>query len=647
MQKLTFKIDEDFVHVELGSCMVGDELSIECMKVEVACLYYLQLPTEKRSRASTVTNVHYADSSGLLPIIQHMKCGGRALQTLEGRALKDHLWGKSWIEVSVDGWVQKRLMKLYIDCCKELSEPPNLKLLKKLYNLEVSEDEVILSDCELQDVSITPLLNALQAHKTVSVLDLSHNLLGNGTVEKLQQVFTSSGQRYGSLVLDLHCNRFGPTALFQICECPVLFARLEVLNISSNRLTDACGFYLSTILQNCKETIQKVADSLGSESVLSQICLGYNNPISSNAIVNLLAKLASLKRFSELNLNGLKLSKHVVDSLCQLSQTSCLSTMMLGDTSIGTDGALQLIESLSSGTHELMKLDLSSCGLTSQYIVRLNDEVSLISSIVDLNLRGNQIMQEGTRGGSALVLLLKNPRCCLKVLDLSKCHLGLLGVLGILQALSENCSLEELNLAENASLDKYHTLKHHDSTVTECSKSVQQTNKKFCDSSSFRVSLVEEVEPAQQGSSFAVKTECIQLEAADSEDDDHPPNPIRMPAEEAAAAAAAAAASSSSSPSDSCMMSSSCQRNPSDEESLQLLVRDLSTAIGLAKHLQYLDLSNNGFSMEIAETLLYVAWSSLSSRAGFAQRHIQGNTIHLSLQGRKCCGVQPCCSRRD
>ncbi|GMP25438.1 hypothetical protein CsSME_00002310 [Camellia sinensis var. sinensis] len=640
-QKLTFKIDEDFVHVELGSCMVGDELSIECMKVEVACLYYLQLPTEKRSR-------------GLLPIIQHMKCGGRALETLEGRALKDHLWGKSWIEVSVDGWVQKRLMKLYIDCCKELSEPPNLKLLKKLYNLEVSEDEVILSDCELQDVSITPLLNALQAHKTVSVLDLSHNLLGNGTVEKLQQVFTSSGQRYGSLVLDLHCNRFGPTALFQICECPVLFARLEVLNISSNRLTDACGFYLSTILQNCKalyslniercsitsRTIQKVADSLGSESVLSQICLGYNNPISSNAIVNLLAKLASLKRFSELNLNGLKLSKHVVDSLCQLSQTSCLSTMMLGDTSIGTDGALQLIESLSNGTHELMKLDLSSCGLTSQYIVRLNDEVSLISSIVDLNLRGNQIMQEG---GSALVLLLKNPRCCLKVLDLSKCHLGLLGVLGILQALSENCSLEELNLAENASLDKYHTLKHHDSTVTECSKSVQQTNKKFCDSSSFRVSLVEEVEPAQQGSSFAVKTECIQLEAADSEDDDHPPNPIRMPAEEAAAAAA----SSSSSPSDSCMMSSSCQRNPSDEESLQLLVRDLSTAIGLAKHLQYLDLSNNGFSMEIAETLLYVAWSSLSSRAGFAQRHIQGNTIHLSLQGRKCCGVKPCCSRRD
>ena len=35
------------------------------------------------------------------------------------------------------GWVQKRLMKLYIDSCKELSEAPNMKLLKKLYVSEV------------------------------------------------------------------------------------------------------------------------------------------------------------------------------------------------------------------------------------------------------------------------------------------------------------------------------------------------------------------------------------------------------------------------------------------------------------------------------------------------------------------------------
>lgn len=44
---------------------------------------------------------------------------------------------------------------------------------------QVSEDEVVVSGCDLQDVSVMPLLNALQAHKTIAVLDISHNLLGN------------------------------------------------------------------------------------------------------------------------------------------------------------------------------------------------------------------------------------------------------------------------------------------------------------------------------------------------------------------------------------------------------------------------------------------------------------------------------------
>lgn len=43
---------------------------------------------------------------------------------------------------------------------------------------QVSDDEIIVSDCDLQDLSVTPLLNALHSHKTFAVLDLSHNFLG-------------------------------------------------------------------------------------------------------------------------------------------------------------------------------------------------------------------------------------------------------------------------------------------------------------------------------------------------------------------------------------------------------------------------------------------------------------------------------------
>lgn len=40
--------------------MVGDKLDMECMKVEVACLYYLQLPTEKRSRGRHILYICFA-----------------------------------------------------------------------------------------------------------------------------------------------------------------------------------------------------------------------------------------------------------------------------------------------------------------------------------------------------------------------------------------------------------------------------------------------------------------------------------------------------------------------------------------------------------------------------------------------------------
>lgn len=35
-----------------------------------------------------------------------------------------------------------------------------------------------MSNCELQDMSIAPFLNALQEHKNIAMLDISHNLLG-------------------------------------------------------------------------------------------------------------------------------------------------------------------------------------------------------------------------------------------------------------------------------------------------------------------------------------------------------------------------------------------------------------------------------------------------------------------------------------
>ena len=113
----------------------------------------------------------------------------------------------------------------------------------------------------------------------------------------------------------------------------MLSSRLEVLNLSENRLTDACCSYLATILQNCKctcldlsaqsrpfqyplfslkpnfhealyslnleqtsitsRTVQKIADALPEESPLSQLFIGT---AKSNQLLIFLSQTSSLYR---------------------------------------------------------------------------------------------------------------------------------------------------------------------------------------------------------------------------------------------------------------------------------------------------------------------------------------------------------------
>ncbi|CAM8951053.1 unnamed protein product [Rhodiola kirilowii] len=591
------KIGDDIVQLEVRSVLTSNYLSTDSLKVEVACLYYLQLPVEKKSR-------------GLLPIIRTLECDGRPLESLKMSSNSEDMVIRNCIEAFVEGWVHKPLMTLYVDNCKDLSEAPNIKLLKRLYDLEVSEDEVIATDCDLQDMSIKPLLKALHTLKTVSMIDLSHNMLGNGTMEALRQIFLSSGQAYGSLSMDLHCNRFGATALFQICECPVLFDRLEMLNLSGNRLTDACGSYLSTILEKCKalyslniercsvtsRTIQKIADSLNSGSSLTHLSIGENSPISANVTAHLLEKLETLKRFSELSLKGIKLSKSVIDRLCRLIEVVCLSGLMLGSTNTGSDGALKLIEKLSSGTQELVKLDLSYCNLSSECIVQLNKNAELIGGIAELNLGGNAITLEGK---NALTCLLMNPVCALKVLVLNNCQLGLTGLIKIIQTLEVNSSLEELSLAHNVDLQSQ---KANAFDMTYKDMTAIPSTDNFDDET--KDNQHKEIDGIPQCSN-AANVDYNDLEVADSEDEsirDKPPvSKVTL------------------------KCSSSSQSNRS---SVNLnYIQELSSAISKAKNLKFLDLSNNGFSNQDVE-LLYSTWSG--TRAGPSLKHVKYHMFHLS-----------------
>lgn len=167
--------------------------------------------------------------------------------------------------------------------------------------------------------------------------------------------------------------------------------------------------------------------------------------------------------------------------------------------------------------------------------------------------------------------------------------------------LSENVSVKELYLADNADTNPAATLPY-DSTSHDMSTSPYKKLKP--------------VQPsAQEG-----------LEVADSEDDDeHPKGPAV-------------------SCQDGICPSSSRRHLPGVSQAIE----EMSTAIACAVQLQLLDLSGNAFTKKAVE-VLYSAWRGPPSGlrpGGPVSKHVKDQIVHFSVEGRRCCGVKACC-RRD
>lgn len=58
------------------------------------------------------------------------------------------------------------------------------------------------------------------------------------------------------------------------------------------------------------------------------------------------------------------------------------------------EGAVKLTGALSSRPQELVKLDLSCCGLTSPGITQICANIASIGSVTELNLNGSSIGSE-------------------------------------------------------------------------------------------------------------------------------------------------------------------------------------------------------------------------------------------------------------
>lgn len=187
----------------------------------------------------------------------------------------------------------------------------------------------------------------------------------------------------------------------------------------------------------------------------------------------------------------------------------------------------------------------------------------------------------------------------------------------MLQALSENRTLEELNLADNINPNEAEALT---SNCRPSEKGYNSLPAAKADPDPLKVASPELVEALPQDMRALEPSE-NQLEVADSEDEREEPR------------------ATSSGPGESSKHASPNRILHPESRPMQ----QLSSSVEMARSLKVLDLSGNGFSQEVSD-VLFSAWSS-GARAGLGRRHVDGKTVHYSVQGSTCCGIKPCCRK--
>ncbi|KAM5297566.1 NACHT, LRR and PYD domains-containing protein 13 [Glossophaga mutica] len=242
--------------------------------------------------------------------------------------------------------------------------------------------------------------------------------------------------------------------------------RLTHLNLSSNNLGvtvsmmifktfrhSACNLqYLW--LESCGLTSAacgRLFLELSKNSSLRFLSLGDND--LSDAEAKILQKPFDVPKraLKELSLEKCDLSAASSEALASiLTSTQRTARLCLGFNPLRDDGVQWLCASLSQPGCALERLVLCFCHLGAPSCRHLSDALLQNTSLTHLNLRKNQLGDEGVR---FLCEALRRPDCALRSLDLSECSFTTEGCRELADALQRNQNLKVLDIGRNCVQD--------------------------------------------------------------------------------------------------------------------------------------------------------------------------------------------------
>jgi Ran GTPase-activating protein (RanGAP) involved in mRNA processing and transport len=340
------------------------------------------------------------------------------------------------LDVGSNGWGEKGALDFAASFAVPLDPPSRSSSSLSASGLNHNPIALLLVTFKCADNMIgnkggMAVLEALEPCKSLAVLDVSNNALGDKVAPSLASLI----QGCPLTTLSIKYNKFKTNGM----------KRLVLALAQNSTLTDMdftqCG-------PGASEKSKELVELLESRENIKRLSIGFNKLPASSFVPRFTSFTAKQRQLVHLDLRGIDLPSkamcQVLDAIA-VNASNTLQELVLNGNALDSKCLEVLIDYLTR-SHTLQNLGLRGCGLPRGPLLELLATVKHSSSLHTLDLSGNSLNHR--RILDSLCSCIQN-NTSLKLLGLAACKLdhAIIGLIG--QALQFNKSIEKLHVDGN------------------------------------------------------------------------------------------------------------------------------------------------------------------------------------------------------
>ena len=343
-----------------------------------------------------------------------------------------------------------------LDCSNdnhgEIGQNEVLYIVNFLKEKDTILQRLSLQNCQISNLGMKLLANALIVNKTLEKLDVSNNEMGNQGVASLASALK---ENQTLTTIDLGSNLIGVVGIEKLANALIVNKSLKNLDVSNNEIGNQGVESLASALKENQTLtslhlgsnligdvgIEKLANALIVNESLTNLDVSNNN-IGNQGLKVLIDALKQNQTITNLNLNDNKSITYTgIDALVDFSITNT----SLAHLYVNKTDFIETFSNIKKIFETSDVVDFTNKSITNVKSSMIASILMQDKTVIELNLSSNQIGDDGIEK-LANALRVNNT---LENLDVSNNGIGDKGVESLANALKENKTLTSIDLGSN------------------------------------------------------------------------------------------------------------------------------------------------------------------------------------------------------